>query len=124
MTKSNSDEEIKCLDDDPVASRLAARQNLILKWLKPTAMVPFILVLIINFTFFAHSNNGFLVALGLATVAWVTGVNIYSLFLRLTLRCPRCHNRFGSSDNCISCSLPRHRVPTESSNAVFEPLDI
>jgi len=120
-TRTTSEEELKSVDDDPTASRLAARQELILKWFKPTAMLPFILVLLIDFGLFKGSDNWILTTLGLASVAWAGGVNIYSLYIRINFLCPRCHKRFGSGATCLSCSLPRHTAPIDSQ--MFESVE-
>ena len=117
------EDRIKSADDDPTASRLAARQELVTKRLKPTAIIPFIVFLIIDFSFFPHSNNWLVVSLGLATVLWAGGINAYSLYLRITFRCPKCGNRFGSNDNCLSCSLPRHAPPPNIGEPMFESLE-
>ena len=106
--------EINSVDDDPIAAKLVRLQEIVNKWLKPTAMLPFILLLIVDFKFFPTTNNWLLVSLGLATVLWATGVNMYSFYLRMAFRCPRCGDRFGSSENCIHCSLPRHAPSIKS----------
>jgi hypothetical protein len=113
--------DINSLDDDPTASCLAKRRELLDKWYKPTAMLPFIIFLIIDFSFFMHSTGWFLTSIGLATVLWAGGVNIYSLYLRITFRCPKCHNRFGSGENCLSCALPKH-PPQRAEDAMFTSL--
>jgi hypothetical protein len=118
-----AEDQIKSVDDDPTASRLAAQQKLITKWLKPTAMIPFIVFLIIDFRFFPHSNNWLVVSLGLTTVLWAGVINAYSLYLRITFRCPKCGNRFGSNENCLSCSLPRHAPPPSDDGPMFESLE-
>jgi hypothetical protein len=115
-------DRIKSVDDDPQASRTVARQDLVTKWLKPTAMIPFIVFLLIDFSYFPHSNSWLVVSLGLATVAWAGCVNAYSLYLRVTFHCPKCGNRFGSSARCLSCSLPRHAQPP-SDGPMFESLE-
>ncbi|GAC1431612.1 MAG: hypothetical protein NVSMB62_28610 [Acidobacteriaceae bacterium] len=110
-------ETLKCGDEAPDFARIAARQDLVTKRLKPTMMLPFIVFLLIDLKFFKDSNNWIVVSIGMLTVLWAGAVNFYSLYLRITVHCPKCGNRFGSGDKCASCSLPRHAPST-----MFQPI--
>jgi hypothetical protein len=116
-------ETLKCGDEAPEFARIAARQDLVTKRLKPTMMIPFIAFLIIDFKFFPHSNNWVVVSFGMATALWAGAVNAYSLYLRITVHCPKCGNRFGSGARCASCSLPRHTQSSISGQPLFESID-
>ena len=96
------------LDEVPQIAKKARRQEFLTRWYKPTALVPFVVVLFVSLKFFPESNSWIQVAFVGATLLWGIGITGYSLFLTFTLRCPACGWRFGASEKCMSCGLPRH----------------
>jgi hypothetical protein len=100
--------EIKCLDEVPSLARIAARQQFLTRWYKPVALAPFAVVLFVVLTFFPKSTSRIPILFVFATLAWGMAVVGYSFFLMFAVRCPACSWRFGMSNKCMNCGLPRH----------------
>lgn len=100
---------IKCLDEAPSLARIAARQEFLTRWYKPVALAPFVVVLFVVLTFFPKSTSRIPIVFVFASLAWGMAIVAYSFFLMFAVRCPACSWRFGMSDKCMNCGLPRHR---------------
>jgi hypothetical protein len=101
---------LTCIDDIPTVARLAARQQFLNKWYRPLGLVPFSVLIFIDFIFLHGSNNGLLVALVFISLLCAGAVSGYAFYLLFAVKCPVCKNRFGLGENCSSCNLPRHRT--------------
>lgn len=100
---------IKCLDEVPSLARIAARQQFFTRWYKPVTLAPFALVLLVVLTFFSKSTSWIPSVFVFASLAWGMAIVGYSFFLMFAVRCPACSWRFGMSDKCMNCGLPRRR---------------
>lgn len=105
--------EIKCLDDAPSLTPIAARQQFLTTWYKAVALAPFTVVLFVVLTFWPKSTSWIPIAFVFATLVWGLSVVGYSFFLMFSLRCPACEWRFGMGEKCMNCGLPRHRDDAE-----------
>ena len=103
---------LKSLDDDPEIARVAARQLSLNRWYRLLALVPFAVLLFIDFEFFPNSNNAGLFVLVFASLFWAMGVAGYAFYLLFWFKCPNCGNRFGLGTECRSCGLRRHAPAT------------
>jgi hypothetical protein len=101
--------EISCLDEVPSLARIAARQQFLTRWYKAVALAPFVVVLFVVLTFFPKSTSRIPILFVFASLAWATAIVGYSFFLMFAVKCPACRWRFGMSDRCMNCGLPRHR---------------
>lgn len=101
--------ETRCLDDVPSLARLAARQQFFGRWYKAVALAPFVVVLFAVLTFFPKSTSQIPSIFVFASLVWAISVAGYSFFLMFAVRCPACGWKFGMSDQCMNCGLPRHR---------------
>jgi hypothetical protein len=101
--------EIGSLDDVPSLARIAARQQFLTRWYKAVALAPFVVVLFVVLTFFPKSTSRIPSVFVFASLVWAMAVVGYSFFLMIAIRCPACGWRFGMSNKCMSCGLPRHR---------------
>jgi len=91
---------LTCLDDDPSAARLAARQQFLVKWYRAVGLAPFFVAIVITMRFFADSDTrsfGGRIAWGLvfASLFWTIAIAAYTFYLQWFLKCPRCQWRFG-----------------------------
>jgi hypothetical protein len=111
--------EIRSLDDVPSLAHIAARQQFLTRWYKAVALAPFVVVLFVVLTFFPKSTSRIPSGFVFASLVWAMAVVGYSFFLMFAIRCPACRWRFGMSNKCMSCGLPRHR-----NNASAIPLSI
>lgn len=100
--------EITSLDQSPIGSKVAARQEFFATWYRAIALVLFALVLFVVLKIFGGSANRFSLVLVGATLVWTFIVLAYTIYLRFALKCPRCNLRFGSGSKCGWCNLPRH----------------
>jgi hypothetical protein len=104
--------KLKSLDHDPEIAQTAKRQLFLNKWYRPTALAPFVIVIVISFKFFPDSNPPIIVALGFVSALWAFGVAAYAFRLLWRFDCPNCGERFGLGEKCRSCRLPRHAPAT------------
>ncbi len=73
------------------------------------AIAPFVLGIVIAEGLFKNSKN-IQVSIGGVTLLWAIAVCAYSLSLIIRsafFKCPQCHCRFGTDDECWSCAFPR-----------------
>jgi hypothetical protein len=61
-------------------SRAIGGREFFLRWYRPLAMAPFVLILLVIFRFFPHSHSRFLLGLVFAALAWAMAVAGYSLY--------------------------------------------
>lgn len=100
--------EIHSLDEVPSAEKLVARQQFLSKWWHSIAIAPFACDIFLTLGFFANSTNRLFVILLEITLVWAMAVAAYAFYLLVSVKCPRCGQRFGSGDSCRSCGLPKH----------------
>jgi hypothetical protein len=109
---------LTCLADSANYKRLDGRRRFLLKYGLPLALVPFFLAIVFGLgalprivpdtAFWAGVAETLIVgSLGWAGIVIAYGLSVFLRFL--FIRCPRCGWRFGLSDRCGSCGLPRSR---------------
>ena len=111
MRAERQDFDLKALDQYQPYLRLERQTKLIRKYFYLAALAPFAVVLFVVLQYFPNSRSNAVDAFVLISLAWGIGLAIYSLAVIgrwLLIRCPRCKWRFGGSDQCRSCGLPRH----------------
>jgi hypothetical protein len=106
ITRASQEHEITSLDDVPKAAATGRRQRFLLSWFYALAGAPIFIAVIVSVKFF-NESRGAIWIVG-ATLIWAIGISLYSLYLLLFFQCPRCHTRFGTSEQCSGCDLQRH----------------
>jgi Zn finger protein HypA/HybF involved in hydrogenase expression len=99
-------DEINSVEDVPETARLADRQQLVVRRGRWIAIAPLAVLFALDKSWKDSQAKDFAMY---SALAWCLIICCYSLYLMLAVRCPRCGNRFGISEACRSCSLPRHR---------------
>lgn len=108
----DSAEPVESLQDYEEYRRVCKRQKLVGRYWYLVAIGPFVLGLFGGGKWFENS----VLPIGLALV-WAMLVVIYNLWLLLrvaTFKCPQCMHRFGTRDECSSCSFPRNPYTRET----------
>jgi hypothetical protein len=107
---------LTCLADSANYKGLDGRRRFLLKYWHALALVPFFLAIVFavgvlprivpDTAFWAGvAETLIVVSLGWSAIVIAYALWVYLRFL--FIRCPRCGWRFGMSDRCGSCGLPR-----------------
>ncbi len=115
----DSGKTITSLDDIPELAKIAKRQLFLNRWYQAVAVAPFLVAMTLCLWIFPDSNNPILLALIVVSLLWAVFVAGYAFYLLISLRCPYCSSRFGLSEKCGACGLPRHIQPPRT---MFEEL--
>jgi hypothetical protein len=108
---------LTCLADSANYRILDGRRRFLLKYGDSLALVPFFLSIVFGLGVLPRIVPDTAFWAGVAEVlvigafVWAGIVIVYALFVYFRwflVRCPRCGWRFGPSDRCGSCDLPRN----------------